>query len=59
MPAVVHRDQPELVGEVRVHLVVPREPGLRVAVDEQDRSTVRLPGLVDVEVDTAAARDRV
>ena len=59
VPADVHRDQPEVVGEVGVELLHPRQPALRPAMDEQQRPAVGVARLLDVQPHATAASDRV
>jgi hypothetical protein len=53
VPAVVRRNEPELIGEIGARLLVPRESTSGVAVTEKDR----IAGLVDAKRNIAATSD--
>ena len=59
VPAEVQRHQPVVVGQGGAHLALPREPGLREAVEEHQRASAGVAGFDDVQPGAAASRDHV
>src|SRR5436190_8384240 len=57
MPPQVEYDQPMILGQARAQLPAPLQATLRRAVDEHDRTTLRVPRLDNVELDAATACD--
>ena len=51
--------KPEVAGELRTHLLRPCESRLRESMDEQDRLGVGRTGLLDVQLQAAAAGNRM
>jgi hypothetical protein len=57
MTSHIQRDQPMVFDQARVHLSTPLEPTLRSTVDEDNRTTLWIPRLHDMQLDTTTACD--
>jgi hypothetical protein len=57
MTAHIECDQPVVYGQARVHLATPLKPTLRGAMQEDNRTTLQISCLHDMQLDASAACD--